>query len=559
MKKGAINIGYNPRKLGYNNQTTLVPLAERYSTIAYQDIIAYAAKAAAVPESSITMAMEAIYDALSYFVLNGHSVQIPNIGTFSLSVRCKAADDIESFTENFRSNLRQIKINFLPSTELKAQIAQTSITTKVGDLTGYESQATIGVKKAYANYGLNVTPIVDDGILALRNLSYIRIAGTRLSKGFLGTTPVTLAWVEPDTNAQRELVVPAEYLKLAYDLITVKIVDMQKDGLMSRTAGFINSITVKTEGGGIVKQYSLTVPEGDELIISSIFLKGNALTAGDTISFTAGETLTFTMNGYNTNLIASVMVGNAQAEVTAVGTSSVTFTYAPTATGNAPIAFKDENDETIGTFNVSFSQASVAVPSISSITSNGDPLVNGGETPIVPGTNYTLAISGTNLNLLAIGDFSAPQGSTLTITSQSDTQISMQLNNAQAGTLSCSYGGNTLFSGTLTQAQTSGVTVTGWKDSPTGSTYSLNTSYELDEAGGQGSIYLVGANLDTLTTDNFVFTGGMTIEEYDPSDGNLFFNGSNSGGTIMVKVNNATIATITVTVPDEGGGLYTGD
>ena len=172
---------------------------------------------------------------------------------------------------------------------------------------------------------------------------------------------------------------------------------------------------------------------------------------------------------------------------------------------------KNEENETIGTFNLSFAQAAVPMPSITSITSNGDPLVNGGETPIVPGTNYALTLSGRNLNLLAIGNFSVPQGSTLTITSQAATQIAMQLNNAQLGVLSCSYEGTTLFSGTLTQAETLDVTVTGWKDRASGTVFSLDTAYELDEAGGPGAIYLVGTNLNVLSEENFVFTGGMTF------------------------------------------------
>lgn len=554
MKKGAINIGYKPRKLGFNNQTTLVPTAERYSTIAYNDIITYAAKAAAVPESSITMAMEALYDALSYFVLNGHSVQIPNIGTFSLSVRCKAAEDMETFASNFSNNLRQIKVNFLPSTELKAQIAQTSITTKVGDLTGYESQATIGVKKTYANYGANIAELVDNGIVSLRGLTTIRINGTRLSKDFVGTTPVTLVWVEPDTNGEKTLVVPAEYLRQDYGVISVNIAKLKNAGSLPANAGFMKSITVKTEGGATIKQYNFTVPEGDGLVITSIFLKGQGLTAGATVEFSQGETLEFTMNGINTDLVASVMVGTGQATVTTVSSASIKFTYAPTATGNAPITFKNEDNETIGTFNLSFAQAAVPMPSITSITSNGDPLVNGGETPIVPGTNYALTLSGRNLDLLAIVNFSAPQGSTLNITSKTATQINMQLTNAQLGVLSCTYEGTTLFSGTLTQAETQDVTVTGWKDSPNGSVFSLDTTYELDESSGNGDIYLVGTNLNVLTEDNFVFTGGMSFDDYIQAEGNLSFNGTATSGTIMIKVNNATIATINVSAPGTGGG-----
>ena len=82
MKKGQLNVGYKGRIMGFNNSEQLVGQMLRYSTIAYASIIAYAAQAAGVPESSMALAMEALFDAMNYFVLNGHSVQIPNIVTF---------------------------------------------------------------------------------------------------------------------------------------------------------------------------------------------------------------------------------------------------------------------------------------------------------------------------------------------------------------------------------------------------------------------------------------------------------------------------------------------
>ena len=91
MEKGQINIDYKKRRIAYNDTEMLVGQAVRFSTISYESIIAYASKAANVPESSITMSMEALYDAMNFFVLNGHSVKIPNLGTFYLSVRVKSA------------------------------------------------------------------------------------------------------------------------------------------------------------------------------------------------------------------------------------------------------------------------------------------------------------------------------------------------------------------------------------------------------------------------------------------------------------------------------------
>ena len=45
MKKGQININYAPRNIAILNKEALVGQADRYSTIEYKAIIAYAAKA----------------------------------------------------------------------------------------------------------------------------------------------------------------------------------------------------------------------------------------------------------------------------------------------------------------------------------------------------------------------------------------------------------------------------------------------------------------------------------------------------------------------------------
>ena len=131
MEKGQINIDYKKRRIAYNDTEMLVGQAVRFSTISYESIIAYASKAANVPESSISMSMEALYDAMNFFVLNGHSVKIPNLGTFYLSVRVKSAATKEEFIANFAKNLSHVSIQYQPAPELKAKIASTVINTVV--------------------------------------------------------------------------------------------------------------------------------------------------------------------------------------------------------------------------------------------------------------------------------------------------------------------------------------------------------------------------------------------------------------------------------------------
>ena len=129
MARGQVIINFKKCRIAYDDTEKLVGRAVNYRTIPYSEVISYAAQAASVPESNIEISMEALYDAMNYFVMNGHRVQIPHLGTFYLKVRVKSTATKEEFVANFSKNLRQISIRFLPAPELKAMIATTAINT----------------------------------------------------------------------------------------------------------------------------------------------------------------------------------------------------------------------------------------------------------------------------------------------------------------------------------------------------------------------------------------------------------------------------------------------
>ena len=550
MKKGAINVGFNPRKMGFSGETALVAKVDRYSTISYADIISYASKAAAVPESSMTMAMEAIFDAMSYFVLNGHSVQIPNLGTFSITVRCKASDSLEDFTADFASNLRNVVIRFLPSPELKADLSKTAIKTNVGDLTGYTSAATINVRVLRATFGANNGQLASGDIVLLKSLGDIYIQGTRLSKGFLGPAPVTIQYVEPDSNSVKQLVLPPEVMSQRYDCISIWVAKLRQ---LIPAAKYLSSLTVATAGGGTVKAYSFTVPATDGFAIASVFLGGVRVAEGSTVAFTPGKTLKFSLLAVSTSQVATVRVGETEAEITSIGTNTVAFETTVAAADNAPITVLDEEETVLGTFNLSFADTASAAPVISSITANGIALLNGAATEIVVGDSYTLRMAGQNLDLLNIGMFTVPSGATPTIISQSATQITMTLANAQVGTLAVAYNGATLFTGTLVDAASS-VTLSGYKESANGATRSFSTAIEVD-ANANESLFLVGEGIDTLTVDNFVpSSAAVTNGAYNAETGQYTFRAT-AAGSVYIRVNNATIATILVEISNTGDTL----
>ena len=99
--------------------------------------------------------MEALYDAVNYFVLNGHNVQIPNLGTFSLGVHAKSAASEVEFSANFAKNLKRIILRFLPDTELKAMLSSTATSTHV-DSTGFKGNGVVAVTSAYSDAKANI-------------------------------------------------------------------------------------------------------------------------------------------------------------------------------------------------------------------------------------------------------------------------------------------------------------------------------------------------------------------------------------------------------------------
>lgn len=129
MTQGNLRVPFVLRPVAYlgQQQNRYVATAERYSTIGYDDIVAYASRAAHVPESSITMAMDALFDALNYFVCNGHGVQLPNLGTFTFGINAKS--QVEESAAGADAVYRT-KINFRPVKELMAVLANVAITSE---------------------------------------------------------------------------------------------------------------------------------------------------------------------------------------------------------------------------------------------------------------------------------------------------------------------------------------------------------------------------------------------------------------------------------------------
>ena len=99
----------------------------RGNVIKEDAIVAYAAQAAAVPESTIIMAKNALFDAINYFCANGRRVMVPNLGSFAPVTRVKVTrNEADCDTRTIKKHGRVLR--FWPSGAVGKSGSGTNIT-----------------------------------------------------------------------------------------------------------------------------------------------------------------------------------------------------------------------------------------------------------------------------------------------------------------------------------------------------------------------------------------------------------------------------------------------
>lgn len=547
MKKGQINVGYKGRRIAFDGSTKLVGQADRYSTIDYKAITAYAAKAAAVPESSIEMAMEALFDAMNYFVLNGHSVQIPYLGTFSIGIRAKSSMSEAEFTADFSKNLKGVGIRFLPDAELKSMIGTTAINTSV-DTEGYDSEGVIAVNSALMGYYTQLLSINEGRPYLAGNVTRIVFNGTRLNSEYVGSYPVKITFLN-EAGVESSSNYGGQYLSQSYNTLNVNVkriceVDPAKANCV------IKKVEVTDAQGNTIKSIVLGgFPENEGGCgISAVVVGGKAVPVNGTVKFEAGKEQTIKLYGLHLDSAEAIKIGGVAVEPVSINETQATLKFTPQNSGNYPISL-DWDGATVDTYNMSFGDATGL--SISSITANGDPLHNGSTTNITAGSNYQIRIEGTGLTGLEVSEIQVPAGTTVAFTSKSDTLIQATLSNAQAGDLKIVDDGVQIFVAALV-AVVPGVTVTGWKGSADGATQSLSTSVTANTETGAFSAILVGNDVDDLALSDFTGSTGISGLAYDAATATISGTAAQSG-TITIKSDNTTIGTLRINKPSAGG------
>lgn len=79
------------------------------------DLIDSISENSQLPRAIVPAALAAILKSITNFVLNGHSVTVPRLGTFTGTITSRSADSREAFTA---SNIKGMRVRFRKSPEL---------------------------------------------------------------------------------------------------------------------------------------------------------------------------------------------------------------------------------------------------------------------------------------------------------------------------------------------------------------------------------------------------------------------------------------------------------
>ena len=125
---GQIKVRGKMQRVAVINDNRVVARAVRYSTVKSDELTSYAAQSSHIPESTLRACTLAMREAISYFVLNGHHVNLGKFGILGIRSTQKSATDAEEVSARL---VKRVSIGFTPSVEIKNAIAQMRIETEI--------------------------------------------------------------------------------------------------------------------------------------------------------------------------------------------------------------------------------------------------------------------------------------------------------------------------------------------------------------------------------------------------------------------------------------------
>ncbi len=118
---GKIKLRPNYQRMAIKDKMMYITRVVTFSRISAEALIDSASRNSSITKGHISASCDAIMNEFQNYLLNGHSVEIPYLGTFRLSVSCKSADKADEVSAD---NVYRRKIVFTPSVSFKALLGQ---------------------------------------------------------------------------------------------------------------------------------------------------------------------------------------------------------------------------------------------------------------------------------------------------------------------------------------------------------------------------------------------------------------------------------------------------
>ena len=116
------------QRVAVMNSNRVVGRAVRYSTVKGDQLVSYASQSSHIPESTLRACTLAMREAISYFVLNGHQVNLGKIRYLGVHSKQLSAVDYEQVNASL---VKSMTIGYTPSVEIKQALASVKFETEV--------------------------------------------------------------------------------------------------------------------------------------------------------------------------------------------------------------------------------------------------------------------------------------------------------------------------------------------------------------------------------------------------------------------------------------------
>lgn len=376
--KGQIRVLFGLQYLALARENRFVGHVDNYSEIGVNDIIAYAAKAVSIPESNIRMSLESVFDALNYYVTEGHAVELPGIGIFSFGIKGKATYNEKDAAKS--AQLVQVKrINFRPSKEIVTMMDNIRPIVSF-DTNGRELSLSPQVQKVQSIYG-------DAAYLTNWSISWAKLVKsgypmTVFGANLDGATASIVCYGE-DGNTSVETF-PLTFQKKSQWIVNLASADPDQ------YVG-VSGLSIEKDGQ-IIKQFDF-VNENAEPSVSEVKLNGVKLVANIVNSIAKAGTYNLVLSGVRPTECSNK-----------IDEQDIVFQSNNRTSASAVLNVTSDNFQLVidgKVYDVTLiaggGGGGGTTTAINTLSANGVTVANGGTSTIIAGSTYNFHAVGTGL------------------------------------------------------------------------------------------------------------------------------------------------------------------